>query len=71
MQHQETMNQIHHLANERLNLYREAGRHSLSSAQMQRVHEINGELPMMWDQYRREYAARNRSADPITVREAA
>jgi hypothetical protein len=57
--YQDTMNQIHALANERLNLYRLAGQQKISPAQIQRIQAITGELSLLWDQYRRQYAGRN------------
>lgn len=69
--YQDTMNQIHAVANERLNLYQMAGKQHLSAAQLQRLHEINGQLPLLWDQYRREYAGRSRRTESAPVRQAA
>ncbi|MBZ0303718.1 MAG: DUF2630 family protein [Anaerolineae bacterium] len=54
------MNQIHNMANERHMLYRQAARQSLTAEQTRRLHELNGQLPLLWDRYRREYAARQR-----------
>ena len=60
----ETMQQIHSIANERHMLYREAGHHHLTAAERQRLQELNNQLPLLWDRYRREYAGRRQ---PITA----
>ncbi|MDX1992495.1 MAG: hypothetical protein SF029_08900 [bacterium] len=56
----ETMQQIHQLANERGMLYRLAGKGGLTTAQRQRMEELNAKLPVIWDQYRRELASGKR-----------
>jgi hypothetical protein len=58
--YEETMNQIHQFANERHMLYRLAGKQSLTAEQTRRLRELNDQLPMLWDRYRREYAGRQR-----------
>ena len=58
----ETFDQINQLSEERLNLYRLAGKQHLSTAQQTRLSEINHQLPVLWDQYRREQAAQQRAA---------
>ena len=58
----ETFDQINQLSEERLNLYRLAGKQHLSTAQHARLSEINYQLPVLWDQYRREQAAQHRAA---------
>jgi hypothetical protein len=59
--------QITELANERFNLYRLAASQHLTPVQLQRLHQIDNELPQLWDQHRREVAqrawGRGRTAD--------
>lgn len=57
----ETMNQIQTAANERQLLYRTAAKQGLTNEQTRRLHELNDQLPILWDRYRREYAGRNRT----------
>ena len=59
----ETFNHINQLSDERLNLYRLAGKQHLSDAQHERITEITNQLEVLWDQYRREVAV-GRSVDP-------
>jgi hypothetical protein len=54
----EALEQIHLLANERFNLYRMAAQQHLTPTQLQRLHEIENDLPVLWDQHRREVATR-------------
>ena len=65
----ETFNRINQLSDERLNLYRLAGKQRLSAAQQQRLQEIPNQLEVLWDQYRREVASIGRSA--VETRRAA
>ena len=68
----ETMQQIHNLANERHILYREASHTGLTANQRQHLQELNNQLPLLWDRYRREYAARKQPITPdFTQRRAA
>ncbi len=53
----ETLDYIQKLANERIELWRLAGKQHLTPDQAARVDEITGRLPDLWDQYRRELAA--------------
>ncbi len=66
-----TMQVIHKLANERHVLYRQAGRNKLNSTEQQRLQEINNQLPILWDRYRREYAARRQPLAPTFTRSRA
>ena len=50
----ETFDRINQLSDERLNLYRLAGKQHLTAAQHERLTEITNQLPVLWDQYRRE-----------------
>ena len=50
----ETFTRINQLSDERLNLYRQAAKAHMTAAQHQRLNEINNQLPVLWDQYRRE-----------------
>jgi hypothetical protein len=67
----ETLDLIQYLANERHNLYRLAGKQRLTEAQLSRVHEIEGRLAGLWDQYRRELAAGYRLIRSSDLRRAA
>ena len=69
--YQETMNEIHRTANERLTLYLLAGKQNLTTQQTQRLHELSNLLPVLWDRYRREYAGRNRALDTTKILRAA
>ena len=64
-----TLDTIQQIANERLNLYRKAGNGGLTTKETRRVQEITGELAMLWDQYRREYAGDNRVRNSDNVRQ--
>jgi hypothetical protein len=69
--YQETMAQIHSAANERHMLYRTAARQGLTNEQTRRLRELNDQLPMLWDRYRREYASRSRAANvPVQLQAA-
>lgn len=63
-----TMERIHQLATERLGLYRQSSHGGLNQEQRTRLGWIDTQLPMLWDQYRRELAsytwANVRSARP-------
>ncbi len=59
----ETFNQINQLSDERLSLYRLAGKQHLSAAQQQRLSEIPNQLEDLWDQYRRERVLGQRGQD--------
>jgi hypothetical protein len=65
--YEETMNQIHKAANERYDLYRTAAKQGLTNEQTRRLHELNDQLPILWDRYRREFAGRNRTSSVSTV----
>lgn len=52
-----TMERIHQLAAERLGLYHAASHGGLNQEQRARLGAIDVQLPMLWDQYRRELAA--------------
>jgi hypothetical protein len=56
----ETMDKIQSLATERFNLFRLAGNQHLTPEQLDRLHEIDGRLPGLWDLHRRELAARRK-----------
>ncbi|HEX2621766.1 MAG TPA: hypothetical protein VHL11_16525 [Phototrophicaceae bacterium] len=51
------MDLINQLANERHNLYRLAGKQHFTPQQEQRLGELNNQLPILWDQHRRELAS--------------
>ncbi|MBI1257644.1 MAG: hypothetical protein GC204_09250 [Chloroflexi bacterium] len=57
----ETFNHINQLSDERLNLYRLAGKQHLNNAQRERITEITNQLEVLWDQYRRESVVSRRS----------
>ncbi len=52
----ETMAKIQHAANERHMLYRMAGKQHLTPNQLSRLQQLDHQLPMLWDHYRRELA---------------
>ncbi|GEM_PF-6041847 len=52
-----TLEAIQKLSNERFHLYQIAARHQLTPEQRKRLEEINRELPILWDRYRRELVA--------------
>jgi hypothetical protein len=56
----ETMNEIHQLANDRGYLYRLAAKQHLTEEQMRRLQNANNRLPILWDRYRRELVAERR-----------
>ena len=56
----ETVELIQKLSNERLALYYMAGHQHLTPDQQYRLNELNGRLPVLWDQHRRELAASHR-----------
>lgn len=49
---------IQQFANERHNLYKLAAKQTLTTKELARLHELNDRLPVLWDTYRRELAAR-------------
>lgn len=55
----DTLDLIQRYATERHDLYRLAAKRHLTSDEMSRLHELNGQLPVLWDQHRREVASRN------------
>lgn len=50
----DTFHKINALSEERRQLYELAGQQRLMPDQLARLDEINGWLPVLWDQYRRE-----------------
>jgi hypothetical protein len=58
------MEQIQSLAAERFSLFRLAGKQHLSPEQLDRLHEIEGRLPGLWDLHRRELAAVRKPESP-------
>jgi hypothetical protein len=70
----DTMALIQQSANERHNLYRLAAKGHLMPDQQYRLRELNDRIPLLWDQYRREYASRRSrpiKADPFEIMRAA
>lgn len=55
----DSLDLIQRYANERHDLYRLAAKKHLTPEEMSRLHELNSQLPVLWDQYRRELASRN------------
>ncbi len=53
----DAMEQIQSMATERQQLYWLAGHQHLTPTQLDRLHEIEGRLPGLWDLHRRELAA--------------
>jgi hypothetical protein len=58
----ETMREIHQLANDRGYLYRLAAKQHLTDEQMRRLQDANNRLPFLWDRYRRELVAERQPA---------
>ncbi len=58
----DTFSLILKLSDERQQLYFLAGKQSLTDAQHQRLDELNGKLPVLWDTHRRELAAGSRDS---------
>ncbi|MBX3064918.1 MAG: hypothetical protein U0528_06545 [Anaerolineae bacterium] len=58
----ETLETIHQLANERLQLYIMASHQRLADEQYARIDTITARLYTLWDQYRRELAANSRES---------
>ncbi len=58
MQNDNTMHKIIKLEHERHELYKLAGHRQLTAKQRERITQIAGELTILWDQHRREDAAR-------------
>jgi hypothetical protein len=56
----ETFQRINQLSDERLNLYRLAGKQHLNAEQQKRLSEISGQLEVLWDQHRREVVSSHR-----------
>lgn len=56
----ETLQRINQLSEERLSLYRLAGKRHLTADQHKRLSEIPGQLEVLWDQHRREVASSHR-----------
>lgn len=54
--YEETMREIQQTSKERLNLYMLAGQGGLTPQQLQRLHQLNDAMPLLWDRYRREFA---------------
>ena len=63
----ETLELIQSLSDERYTLYRQAGKGGLRPDQEQRLNEINGRLPVLWDEYRRDLAATHRPVKPAAT----
>jgi hypothetical protein len=66
-----TLEQIQALSEERSALYRLAGKQHLTPDQQARLNSISGQLPGLWDTYRRELVAarrlNNKSTSPYDV----
>ncbi len=58
----DTFSLILNLSDERQQLYFLAGKQALTDIQRQRLDELNGKLPVLWDTYRRELAAGSRES---------
>ena len=52
-----TFDLINKLANERTFLYRLTSKQHLTESQLNRIHEIEGQLVTLWDVHRRELVA--------------
>ncbi len=60
---EETFAKILQVTLERQFLFRLAGKQGLSENQQLRLSQIEGELSVLWDQHRREVAAKTRFSD--------
>jgi hypothetical protein len=67
----ETMNLIQRYATERHNLYRLAAKKHLTPDEQSRLHELDGELPVLWDRYRRELASQHYTPYAFSARQQA
>ncbi len=56
----ETFDLINRLSDERFNLYRLASKQHLTVEQQNRLSEITNQLPVLWDEHRREMASEQR-----------
>lgn len=56
-----TFDLINKLANERSFLYRLSSKQHITEAQLNRIHEIEGQLVTLWDVHRRELVASHRT----------
>ena len=54
-----TLDRINNLANERLTLWRLAGKRPLTDVEQARVRQITSELDALWQLHRREVAERS------------
>ncbi len=63
-----TLDLIQELSNERFQLYQLAARHQLTPEQRKRLEEINRELPILWDRYRRELVAGQMPKEAFALR---
>jgi len=63
----ETLELIQHLSNERQLLYRLAAKQHLNTVQHIRLGELDIQLPMLWDRYRRELVAARQVAKKQTI----
>ena len=66
-----TLDTIHKTADERLQLWRKAGKGSLTPAETRRLQETTHELEILWDRYRREYAGDGRVRNSEYVKKSA
>ncbi len=64
----ETMHEITKLEMERHELYKLAGHNMANAKQRERIQEIKGKLDTLWDQHRREDAARRWGTRSVTSR---
>ncbi|GEM_PF-983168 len=68
MTNYEALDKINRIANERFNLYRQASSSHLTPIQLQRLHEIENQLTVLWDEHRREVAAQYWGSRPRSER---
>jgi hypothetical protein len=71
MNDDDTMHEIHKLSNERLLLWRLAGKGLASPEKRRRIEEITNQLPILWDKHRRELAQQNSRRKPDFKRQIA
>lgn len=69
MNRNDTFEEITRLSNERLEIWRQAGHQFMTDEMRTRLHQIEGQLPTLWDLLRREVVGggRQRSTTETAV----
>jgi hypothetical protein len=66
MNNNDTFELITRLSNERLEIWRQAGHQFMTEEMRTRLHQIEGQLPTLWDLLRREVAG-GRKREPVQL----